>query len=194
MLQKRFLKNNFINMSKEQFYAKKPLEMVKDAEGLITPFGTLYCADRRFLTFELAFFYYFIYDYKIFNQLDNETRIRIFNTFLGEIQLSRPDDFPDLKSINKFYEVRIFTYFKIAQEITTMGEFSEKCANYINTLLTYSEENNVFTCYNLDQAEKELKPNIEPNKYTDELKTLLMLSSSPIMIHGIDPTERHKEI
>jgi len=183
-----------MSMSKEQFYAKKPFKMVKHAEGLITPFGPLYFADRDFVTFELLFFYYFIYDYKMFSQLDNEIRGKILNTFLEKIQSSRPDDFPDLKSINKFYETRIFTYFTITQKIGKMGEFGEKCADYINILLTYSEKNNVFTCHNFDQAEKELKPNIESNKYTDELKVLLTLSSSPMMIHGIDPTERDKGI
>jgi len=181
-------------MSKEQFYAKKPLEMVKDAEGLIMPFGSLYCADRDFLTFELSFFYYFIYDYKMFSQLDDKLRGRILNAFLEKICLSRADDFPDLKAINKFYDIRIFTFFTIKQKTEKMGEFSEKCADYINTLLTYSEKNNVFTCHNFDQAEKELKPNIEPNKYTDELKVLLTLSSSPMMIYGVDPTEIDKGV
>lgn len=188
---------SIFNMSQEQFYAKKPLEMVKNTECLITPFGPLYIADRDLLTFELSFFYYFIYDYKLFSQLDNELRRKIMNTFLEMVRLSRPDEFPDLKSIGKFYETRIFTYFTITREIGKqgkMGEFVDKCADYINTLLTYSEINNVFTCHNFDQAEKELKPNIEPNKYTDELKVLLTLTSSAIMIHGIDPIERDKDI
>lgn len=176
-------------MSKERIYAEKPLEMVKSAERLITPFGPLYCADRDFLTFELTFFYYFIYDYKMFSQLDNALRKKILDKFVEKIQSSRSSDFPDLKAIDRFYETRIFTYFTITQRIKKMGEFSDKCADYINTLLTYSEKNNVFTCHNFDQAEKELKPNIESNKYTDELKVLLALSSSPLLINGIDPTE-----
>lgn len=181
-------------MTQEQLYAKKPLEMVKDAEALIKPFGSLYCADRDFLIFELSFFYYFIYDYKMFSHLDNKLREKILNIFLQKIQANRSDDFPDLKSIDKFYEMRIFTYFTITQKIAKMEEFSEKCADYINTLLTYSEKNNVFTCHSLAQAETELKPKIKPNKYTDELKVLLTLSSSPMMILGIDPTEKNKGI
>ncbi len=180
-------------MTKEEFYAKKPIKMVKDAEGLIRPFGSLYIADRDFLTFELSFFYYFIYDYKMFSQLDNEIRVKILNVFLENLQSSRPDDFPDLNELGKLYETRIFTYFTIRQNIQKMGEFGERCADYINILLSYSEKNNVFTCHNLDQAEKELRPQIEQDKYTDELKVLLTLSSSPLLINGIDPTENKKD-
>lgn len=179
-------------MSKETFYAEKIFKMIEDAVGLINPFGILYCADRDFLSFELAFFYYFIYDYKMFSQLDGELRKRIVNTFLEKIQASKPDDFKDVKEVDKFYETRIFSYFKITQEIQKMGEFGDRCANYINTLLTFSEKNNVFTCHSLEQAESKLKPQIEPNKYTDELKVLLTISSSPLMINGIDPTELEK--
>ena len=179
-------------MSIEQFYANKPLEMVKDAEGLINPFGPLYCVNRDILTFELSFFYYFVYDYKMFSQLDNDLRENILNTFLERVRSSRSDDFPDLKVIRKFYKTRIISFFSITKQIGKIGEFGEKCADYINTLLTYSEKNNVFTCYSLDQAEKELKPNIEPNKYTSELKVLLVVSSSPMLTHGFDMTERGK--
>ena len=180
-------------MSKERFYTQKPLKMVKHAEVLINPFGSLYYADRDFLTFELSFFYYFIYDYKMFSHLNNKLRGKILNAFLENIQLNRSADFPDLKIIDKLYEIRVSTYFTITKKVSKMGEFGEKCADYINTLLTYSEKNNVFTCHDLDQAEKVLKPNIEPNKYTDELKVLLTLSSSPMMIQGIDTTERDKD-
>ncbi len=180
-------------MTKEEFYAKKPMKMVKDVEGLIRPYGPLYHADRDFLTFELSFFYYFIYDYKMFSQLDNEIRGKILNVFLEKFQSSRPDDFPDLDELGKFYETRIFTYFTIIQNIQNMGEFGERCADYINILLSYSEKNNVFACHSLDQAEKELRPQIEQDKYTDELKALLTLSSSPLLINGIDPTESKKD-
>lgn len=179
-------------MSKENIYVKKIFRMIEDGVELIRPFGILYCADRDFLSFELAFFYYFIYDYKMFNQLDSKLRNRILKTFLAKIQANRPDDFTDAKEIDKFYETRIFSYFKITQEIQKMSEFGDRCANYINTLLTFSEKNNAFTCCSLEQAKNELEPQIEPNKYTEELKVLLTLSSSPLMINGIDPTETPK--
>ena len=178
-------------MTKEEFYANKPLKMVKDAEGLIRPLGPLFFADRDFLTFELSFFYYFIYDYKMFSQLDNEIRLKILNVFLKKIQSSRPDDFTDLNELDKFYETRIFAYFTIIKKTQKISEFGDKCADYINILLSFSEKNNVFTCHNLDQAEKELRPQIEQDKYTDELKVLLTLSSSPLLINGIDPTENN---
>tara|TARA_B100000315_G_scaffold172523_1_gene161002 strand:- start:270 stop:986 length:717 start_codon:yes stop_codon:yes gene_type:complete len=179
-------------MSEEKLYAEKVFKMIEDGVGLITPYGTLYCADRDFLSFELAFFYYFIYDYKMFSQLDSKLRKRILNTFLEKIQTSRPDDFKDAKEVDKSYKARIFSYFKITQEIQKMGEFGDRCANYINTLLTFSEKNNVFTCHSLEQAESELEPQIEPNKYTEELKVLLTVSSSPLLIDGVDPTEREE--
>lgn len=174
-------------MIEENIYANKPLKMVKNAEELITPLGLLYLTDRDFLTFELSFFYYFIYDYKIFSQLHNELRRKILHAFLDKIQSSRSNDFPNLKTVNKIYETRIFTYAAITQKVGKIEEFGEQCADYINTLLCYSEQNNVFTCHNFDQAQKELKPNIEPNKYTDELKVLLIMSSYPLLINGIDP-------
>ncbi|MCK4400905.1 hypothetical protein KAW08_01210 [bacterium] len=59
----------------------------------------------------------------------------------------------------------------------------------MNTLLTFSEKKNVFTAYSLEQAENELKPQIDSNQYTEELKVLLTLSSSPLLIDGVDPTE-----
>jgi hypothetical protein len=180
-------------MTKVEFYANKPIKMVKDAEELIRPFGPLYNSDRDFLTFELSFFYFFIYDYMMFSQLDNEIRPKILDLFLEKIQSSKPNDFPDMKELDKFYERRIFTYFTIKQNIQNMGEFSERCAEYINILLSYSETKNVYTCHNFDQAEKELRPHIEQDKYTDELKVLLSLSSSPLLINGIDPTEYKKE-
>ena len=183
-----------VTMSEEQFYAEKPFKMVSDAEGLIRPFGPLFCADRDFLTFELLFFYFFIYDYKMFSQLDDGLRGRILSTFVAKIQAGRPDEFPDVKLIDKFYETRIFAYFTITQEIKKMGEFGERCADYINTLLAYSEDHNVFTCHSLAQAERELRPKIASEKYTDELKVLLTVSSSPLMINGIDPTEMDKGI
>jgi len=179
-------------MSKEDFYAEKIFKMVEDGIGLITPFGILDSADKDFLSFELAFFYYFIYDYKMFSQLDSGLRKRILNTFLERIQASRPSDFKDIKEVDKYYEKRIFSYFKITQEIQKMGEFADRCANYINTLLTFSEKNNVFTGHSLEQAESELKSQIEPNKYTEELKVLLTVSSSPLMINGVDSTEWEK--
>ena len=180
-------------MTKEEFYANKPLKMVKDAEGLIIPFGLLYHADRDFLTFELSFFYYFIYDYEMFSQLDNELRVKILNVFLKKFQSSRPDDFTDMNELDKFYETRIFAYFTIRQNTQKIGEFGDKCADYVNILLSFSEKNNVFTCHNSDQAEKELRPQIEQDKYTHELKVLLTLSSSPLLIDGIDPTENKKD-
>jgi hypothetical protein len=180
-------------MLKEKFYAEKPFKMVSDTEELIRPFGPLYVADRDFLTFELLFFYYFIYDYKMFCGLDEKLRRNILSTFLAKIQEDRADEFPDVKLIDKFYETRIFAYFTIVQKLQTMGEFSERCAEYINILLSYSEKNNVFTCHSLDQAQRELGPEIEPDKYTAELKSLLAVSSSLLMIDGIDPTENKKE-
>lgn len=180
-------------MTKEEFYANKPLKMVKEAEGLIKPLGLLYHADRDFLTFELSFFYYFIYDYKMFSQLDNELRVKILNEFLKMLQISRPDDFVDLNELDKLYKTRIYTYFTITQNIQKIGEFGDRCAEYINILLSFSEKNNVFTCHNLEQAQKELRPQIEQDKYTDELKIMLSLSSSPLLINGIDPTENKNE-
>lgn len=180
-------------MTKEEFYANKPFKMVEDAEGLITPIGSLYHADRDFLTFELSFFYYFIYDYQMFSQLGNDIREKILNVFLKKLQSNRSEDFPNLNEIDKFYETRILSYFTIKQNIQKMGEFGEKCAGYINILLSFSEENNVFTCHSLDQAERELRPKIKQDKYTDELKVLLTVSSSPLLINGIDPTENEKE-
>lgn len=69
-----------------------------------------------------------------------------------------------------------------------MGDFCEQCADYMNTLLRYSEKNKCFTCYNFNQAEKELKEKIEPYWYTDELRKLLIATSSHMLIHGVDPT------
>jgi len=179
-------------MYKEDFYVDKIFKMVEDGMALVTPWGILDSADKDFLSFELAFFYFFIYDYKMFSKLDNDLRTKILNKFLERIQASRPSDFEDAKEVNKYYEKRIFSYFKIRQEIRKMGEFGERCADYIDTLVSFSEKKNVFTCYSLEQAESELKPQIEPNKYTEELKVLLTVSSSPLMINGIDPTETSK--
>ena len=179
-------------MSKENFYVDKIFKMVEHGMGLVTPWRTLDSADKDFLSFELAFFYFFIYDYKIFNKLDNKLRKSILNKFLEKIQTSRPSDFKDVKELDKYYEKRIFSYFKIRQKTQKMGEFGDRCADYINTLITFSEKKNVFTGHTLEQAESELKPQIEPNKYTEELKVLLTISSSPLMINGIDPTEALK--
>ena len=129
----------------------------------------------------------------MFSQLDNGIRGKILKLFLEMFHSSRLDDFPEVNELDKFYETRIFTYFTITQNIQKMGEFGERCADYINILLSYSEKNNVFTCHSLDQAEKELLPQIEQDKYTDELKVLLTLSSSPLLINGIDPTESKKD-
>lgn len=180
-------------MTKEEYYANKPLIMVHDAESLIKPIGLLNLADRDFLTFELSFFYFFIYDLKIFSQLDNKMRAKILEVFLKKIQTSRPKNFSNLNELDKFYETRIDTYFVITQKIQKFGEFSERCATYINILLSFSEKNNVFTCHSLDQAEKELLTQIEQDKYTDELKVLLSVSSSPLLINGTDPTENRTD-
>ena len=176
-------------MSKEDFYADKIFKMVEHGMGLVTPWKTLYSADKDFLSFELTFFYYFIYDYKIFSQLDSQLRTKIVNKFFEKIQASRPSDFKDVKELDLYYEKRIFSYFKIRKETQKMGEFGERCADYINTLITFSEKKNVFTGHSLEQAEKELKPQIEPDKYTEELKVLLTVSSSPLLINGVDPTD-----
>lgn len=176
-------------MSKEEFYANKIFKMVEDGMGLIRPFGILDSADKDFLSFELTFFYYFIYDYKMFCKLDNELRRKILNKFFEKIQASRPDDFKDLKELDKYYEKRIFSYFKIRKETQKMGEFGGRCADYMNTLITFSEKNNVFTGHSLEQAERELNPKIEPNKYTEELMVLLTVSGSPMMVNDIDSTE-----
>lgn len=176
-------------MSKENFYADKIFKMVEDGMALVTPWRTLDSADKDFLSFELAFFYFFVYDYKIFSKLDNKLRTKILNKFLEKIQASRPSDFKDVKEVDKYYKKRIFSYFKIRQETQKMGEFGDRCADYINILITFSEKNNAFTGHTLEQAESELKPQIEPNKYTEELKVLLAISSSPLMINGIDPAE-----
>jgi len=45
-------------MSKENFYADKIFKMVEDGMGLVTPWRTLDSADKDFLSFELAFFYF----------------------------------------------------------------------------------------------------------------------------------------
>lgn len=176
-------------MSKENFYVNKIFKMVEDGMALVRPWGILDSADKDFLSFELAFFYFFIYDYKMFSKLDSKLRSGILNKFLEKLQVSRPSDFKDIKEVDKYYEKRIFSYFKIRQETEKMGELGERCADYINTLITFSEKKNVFTGHTFEQAESELKPQIEPNKYTEELKVLLTVSSSPLMINGIDPTE-----
>ena len=54
-------------MSEENFYTEKVFKMVEDGMGLITPFGVLYSADKDYLSVELAFFYFFIYDYNMFS-------------------------------------------------------------------------------------------------------------------------------
>lgn len=176
-------------MSKEKFYVNKIFKMVENGMDLVVPWRVLDSADKDFLSFELSFFYFFIYDYKMFNQLDSELRTRILNKFFEKIQESRPSDFKDVKDVDLYYEKRIFSYFKIMQGTEKMGEFGAMCADYINTLLTFSEMKNVFTGHSLEQAERELKPQIEPNKYTEELKVLLTVSSSPLLIDGVDPTE-----
>ena len=176
-------------MSKEDFYAEKIFKMVDHGMGLITPWGTLDSADKDFLSFELTFFYFFIYDYKIFHHLDKQLRTKIVNKFFEKIQTNRPNDFKDAKYLDLCYEKRIFSYFKMRQETQKMGKFGERCADYINTLLTFSEKKNVFTGHSLEQAEKELKPQIEPGKYIEELKVLLTVSSSPLLIEGVVPTE-----
>ncbi|MBI9060271.1 MAG: hypothetical protein JEZ01_21065 [Labilibaculum sp.] len=128
----------------------------------------------------------------MFSKLDNEIRDKILNVFLKKIQSSRPEDFNDFNELAMFYEKRIFSYFTIRQNTQKIGEFGDKCADYINILLSFSENTNAFACHNIDQAEKELRPQIEQDKYTDELKVLLTLSSSPLLINGIDTTEIKK--
>ena len=176
-------------MLKEEFYINKVFKMVEDGMFLVKPFGVLYYADKDFLSFELAFFYYFIYDYKMFSQLDRGLRTKILNKFFEKIQTSRPKDFEDAEDIGRYYERRIFSYFKIIKETEKMGDFGVKCADYINTLLTFSEMKNAYTGHNLEQAERELKSQIQPDKYTEELQVLLTVSSAPLLINGIDPTE-----
>jgi hypothetical protein len=177
------------DVKKEEFYINKVFKMVEDGMWLINPFGVLSLADKDFLSFELTFFYYFIYDYRMFSQLDRELRVKILNKFFEKIQTSRPQDFKDVKDIDQYYERRIFSYLKIMQGTKKMGDFGVKSANYINTLLTFSEMKNVFTGHTLEQAERELKSQIQPDKYTEELQVLLTISSAPLLINGIDPTE-----
>ena len=177
------------DVKKEEFYIHKVFKMVEDAMCLVNPLGVLYFADKDLLYFELAFFYYFIYDYRMFSQLDRGLRIKILNKFFEQIQTSRPQDFKDVKDIDQYYERRIFSYLKIMQETEKMGDFGIKCAEYINTLLTFSEMKNVFTACSLEQAERELKPQVQPDKYTEELQVMLTISSTPLLINGIDPTE-----
>ncbi len=176
-------------MSKDDFFAEKIFQMVEQGIALANPFGKLALADRDFLSFELAFFYFFIFDYKIFNSLDKELRSRIVAKFFKKIQENRRDDFKSISEIDPYYEKRIFSYFEITKKISNIGEFGGFCADYINTLLTFSQKKNVFTCYDFIQAEKELKPQIEPDKYTEELKVILTLTSSPLLADGIDPTD-----
>lgn len=185
-----FLKKIFgAKKSQDDIYAEKIFKMVEHGMRLINPVGKLYSADKDFLSFELTFFYYFIYDYKIYSQLDGELRKRILDNFFKKLQSSRSDDFKDINELDNYFEKRIAAYFTIIQEIQKIGEFGDRCANYINTLLSFSEKNNAFTAHNLEQAENELKPQIVQNKYTEELKVLLTVSCSPLMINGIDPTE-----
>ncbi|MDZ7642021.1 MAG: hypothetical protein U5J62_08380 [Desulfurivibrio sp.] len=104
------------------------------------------------------------------------------------LDMLAPKLFTDSGEIDNYFEKRIFSYFTIIQETTSLGEFGDRCANYINILLSFSEKNNVFTAHNLQQAKKELNPQIDQNKYTEELKALLTVSCSPLMINGIDPS------
>ena len=168
-------------MFNKEFYAQKPFEMTEYAEGLIKPFGVLYCADRDFLTFELSFFYYYIHDYKIYSYFNSDQRRKILDTFLEKIQIDRSDDFSDIEELNDFYEKRIFSFFTMMKDIKTIGEFTEKCSKYISTILSYSEKHNAFTCHTFDQAEKELSIDIEADKYVEELTVLLTLTSAPFL-------------
>ena len=45
-------------MSKENFYVNKIFKMVEDGMALVRPWGILDSADKDFLSFELAFFYF----------------------------------------------------------------------------------------------------------------------------------------
>lgn len=94
-----FLKNT---IPVEESYVQKPIEMIRHAEALINPFNAgLYLVDRELLAFELSFFYYFVYDYKIFHKLDNQLRSKIFDVFLEKIQIITNGNFPDLELIEQ---------------------------------------------------------------------------------------------
>ena len=59
-------------MPTEDFYADKIFKMVESGMGLVRPWGVLDSANKDFLSFELAFFYFFIYDYKMLSKLDSK--------------------------------------------------------------------------------------------------------------------------
>jgi len=192
---------DFFNFSKTKnsnepnvlFYVNKPISMIKHADRLIFPLSSLSYSDRNFLKFELLFFYYFVYDYTLFHKLDDQLRLKIMTKFLENVQSFWPDEFHDINILDPFYETRIYTYFGIIQETKSFENFIDKSSEYINIILSYSMENNVFTCHNFELAKKELKPKILffLDLYTDELKEILGQTSYSMMIYGIDPSKKH---
>jgi hypothetical protein len=137
----------------------------------------LVLADRDFAIFELSFYYFFIYDYKVFHKLAPKLRKAIADAFLKRVFSTRKRNFPGLAALDEFFDNRMQAYFAFRKETEKVGAFVSKASDYISALLTKAIANNGYAYGRLSDV-PEIKKNMDSDNYTDLIRQTLMVDSS----------------
>ena len=131
--------------------------------------------NRDFVEFELMFYFYFVYDYKVYHGLDSALRKAISDLFIEYIYNPRKGSL-SRSEFDGFYDNRIGAYFTFVKQSEKKGEFIDRASDYINAMITISINENGYAYGSLD-ALPEIKKEIVPNIFTKFIYNELCMSS-----------------
>jgi|GEM_PF-982525 len=141
--------------------------------------GTI-LTDRDLATFEFSFYYFFVYDYKVFHKLSPRLRRAIGDNFVKRVFVPRRGNFSGLKATDEFFDNRMQAYTQFMEEAEKIGAFVSKAADYINVLVTRGVADNGYAYGRLLDL-PQIRKGIEPDRYTDLIKQTLTLNSSLLL-------------
>ena len=160
---------------KAQKYIYQIEEDVKSCAQQIPIFNE----NRDFVDFEFMFFFYFVYDYRVYHKLKPVLRKAISDLFIEKLHSIRRSSLSK-QSLDGMFNNRISAFFNFIQRSKTVADFLDLSSDYLNILLTVSIDENGYATGDLDNLPK-IKEAIKPDIFTTLIRDALSLQSWTVL-------------
>lgn len=159
--------------------AKKYIHQIEEDVKSCAQQIPIFNENRDFVELEFLFFFYFVYDYRVYHKLQPELRKAISDIFIEKLHNIRMSSLSK-QSLDGLFDNRLNAYFTFIQKSRTVADFLDLSSDYLNVLLTISIDENGYATGNLSDLPK-IKESIKPNVFTTLIRDALSLQSWTVL-------------
>lgn len=134
--------------------------------------------DEKFTLYELAFYFFFIWDYCIFYKMGYEERLKLHDNFIYEINnyASELTDYEIKTHSNK----RMESYNSFVVNVKKRGEFYNIAALYLSTMIIYEKEFCFYASGDMADITENIKKEVKMKLHHDLLMKSIAAESSKV--------------